>query len=138
MDGSTAPAKIRVLVVDDEYSIADSLHEILRRQGFDVAIAYSGRMAVEAARLWKPDVLLSDVVMPEMNGVEAAICIRAAHPQCRVLLFSGHSLAGLATEDTLQALNVSEVIPKPIRPSELIEKIRSVVSPDVPAAGLAS
>jgi CheY-like chemotaxis protein len=135
---SLALRKIKVLVVDDEHSIADTLHEILRRQGFDVAIAYSGRMAVEAARLWKPDVLLSDVVMPEMNGVEAAICIRAAHPQCRILLFSGHSVTAVATEAALLALNVSEVIPKPIHPTDLIQKIRSVVSPDLPAAEIAS
>ena len=66
----------RVLVVDDEKLIVDTLAEILQNAGFHVAAAYDGWTALEAARLFHPDYLLSDVLMPKMNGVELAIAIQ--------------------------------------------------------------
>jgi CheY-like chemotaxis protein len=63
----------KVLVVDDEKRIADTLTEILEMVGFQVVSACDGRGALEAAAKFQPDYLLSDVLMPRMNGVELAI-----------------------------------------------------------------
>ena len=125
----SAPERIKVLVVDDEHSIADTLTIILRRHGFDTATAYCGATAVEAARLWNPDILLTDVVMPDMNGIEAAILIQAAHPRCKVLLFSGQAaaqdmLAGHPEQASFRFLQ------KPIHPIELIDSLRTLVASD--------
>jgi len=65
-----------VLVVDDERLIADTMTEILRRCGFHAVCAYEGKSALELARHNAPDFVLTDVVMPVMNGVELAIEIR--------------------------------------------------------------
>ena len=68
--------KPKVLVVDDERVIADTLAIILNQHGFDASAVYTGTAAVERARSVKPDLIISDVIMPDMNGIEAAITIR--------------------------------------------------------------
>jgi CheY-like chemotaxis protein len=77
-----------VLVVDDERVIADTLAIILNQNGFDASAVYTGTAAVDRARETKPDLIISDVIMPDMNGIEAAIRIRKVLPGCKILLFS--------------------------------------------------
>jgi CheY-like chemotaxis protein len=137
MDAPLTPDRIRVLVVDDEHSIADTLSVILKQQGFETATAYCGATAVQAALLWSPDVLLSDVVMPGMNGIEAALRIRASNPQCKLLLFSGHNLS----EESLSACrSLGErnfrFLQKPLHPDALIEALRALLTTDTPATPL--
>ena len=81
----------KILVVDDERRIADTLAEILEMSGFQVAIAYDGWEALNAVAGFHPDYLLSDVLMPRMNGVELAIAIQKMFPSARILLFSGQA-----------------------------------------------
>src|SRR5580658_4019700 len=80
-----AGKKPRVLVVDDEQVIADTLAKILDLNGYDASAVYTGTSAVESARLLQPDLVISDVIMPDMNGIEAAISIRGF---CRNAKFS--------------------------------------------------
>lgn len=117
----------KVLVADDERIIADSLTIILNRSGYDARAAYSGEMAVEMARNFNPDMLISDVIMPGITGIEAAIRVKAMLPSCRILLFSGQaSTAGLL--ETARSQNYDfELLAKPIHPSELLAKLRSPV-----------
>lgn len=121
------PDRIKVLVVDDEHSIADTLTIILKHHGFDTATAYCGATAVEAARLWNPDILLTDVVMPDMNGIEVAMLIQAAHPGCKVLLFSGQSAAQDMLADHPEKASF-RFLQKPIHPVELIDSLRSLAA----------
>ena len=75
-----APARHRILVVDDNRDAADSLALLLTLQGSEVRTAYDGLEAVEAAAVFQPDIVLSDIGMPRLNGYEAAQKIRE---QCR-------------------------------------------------------
>ncbi len=136
-DGSFAPNRIRVLVVDDEHSIADTLSLILKQHGFDTATAYCGATAVRAALLWNPDLLLTDVVMPGMNGIEAALCIRATNPKCKILMFSGHSLSdeNLSACQSLGERNF-RFLQKPLHPDVLLEALRDLLLSDSPATPL--
>jgi CheY-like chemotaxis protein len=81
------PSKPRVLVVDDERVIADTLSIILNQNGFDASAVYTGTAAVDKAKETKPELVISDVIMPDMNGIEAAIQIRQLLPGCKILLF---------------------------------------------------
>ncbi len=94
-----AGKKPKVLVVDDEQIIADTLAKILDLNGYDAAAVYTGTSAVETARATQPDLIISDVIMPDMNGIEAAIRIREFLPDCKILLFSGQA----ATADLLES-----------------------------------
>lgn len=118
----------KVLVADDERLIANTLGTILNRSGFEATVVYDGQQAVETARTWRPHLLLSDIVMPALNGIDSAIQICAMIPECRVLLFSGQA----GTSDLLQAARARghnfEVLPKPIPPDELLAHIRSALN----------
>jgi CheY-like chemotaxis protein len=119
-----AGEKPRVLVVDDEQVIADTLALILNRSGFAAKAAYSGKAAVEVAPVLKPDILLSDVIMFDMTGIEAAIRISKAVPGCRVVLLSGQA----ATADLLRRAERQgfrfEIVAKPVHPQDLLALLR--------------
>ncbi len=114
----------RILVVDDEALIADTIVQILNQNGFVAEAAYNGREAIEAARRIRPELILSDVLMPYVDGVEAAIAIREFCPDTRIVLFSGQS----ATVEILARARAGghdfELLPKPIHPTQLIRHLR--------------
>ena len=113
---SEQQAKPRVLVADDERVIADTLAIILNQAGFDATAVYSGEKAVEMAQILRPDMLISDVIMTDLNGIDAAIQIRALLPNCKILLFSGQA----ATADLLDRVRAQghefEILAKPVHP----------------------
>ncbi len=116
----------RVFVVDDEFVISTTLATILERNGFDAKSFTDPLKALAAARLKAPDLLISDVVMPELSGIDLAIAMREFAPACKVLLFSGQA----TTADLLALARVRghdfEVLNKPIHPSEFLKRIRTV------------
>jgi DNA-binding response OmpR family regulator len=113
-----------VLAVDDNRFIADTLVLILKANGFSTSVAYSAEEAIDLARATSPDVMLSDVVMGAMNGVDLAILFSREHPNCRVILLSGH----VATTDLLEAAEAQgynfDILAKPVHPSELLQRVR--------------
>ena len=120
--------KLQVLVVDDEKSIADTLALILRAKGYKAASAYDGAAGLALYRRMVPDLVISDVVMPQMNGVDMAIAIRREFLRSRILLFSGQQTV---TEEMLeQSRSIGfdfEFIPKPIHPVELLDKVAELI-----------
>ena len=84
-------ANVRVLVVDDDMRVADSIVQILINCGHTAVGAYSAEAAMKMAEKLDPQVVISDVVMGPVSGIELAVHIREHHPDCRVLLISGHS-----------------------------------------------
>ena len=117
-----------ILVVDDEECIADTLALILRSSGYDAAARNDAHSALRECEQRAPDLVLSDVVMPEMNGIDLAIEIERRYPACRILLISGlGSSFGLAAEASEKGHNF-EILSKPIRPAELLAKIEAVLS----------
>ena len=122
---SEAPAKPKVLVADDERVIADTLVIILNQAGFDATAVYSGESALEVAETLKPDMLISDVIMSSLDGIQTAIKIRAMLPSCKILLFSGQA----ATADLLDRARSQghefEILAKPVHPQDLLAKLRT-------------
>jgi CheY-like chemotaxis protein len=117
-------AKPKVLVADDEPVIADTLAMILNQSGFEARAVYSGEKAVELASTFEPDMLISDVIMADLNGIDAAIRIRAKLPRIKILLFSGQA----ATADLLEKARANgyefEILAKPVHPQDLLTKLR--------------
>jgi CheY-like chemotaxis protein len=115
----------RILVVDDEKLIADTIVQILNRNGFIAEAAYGGQEAIEAAKRHCPELVLSDVLMPQVDGVEAAIAIREACPETRIVLFSGQAATVEILERAKERGHNFELLPKPIHPTQLIKHLRS-------------
>jgi CheY-like chemotaxis protein len=120
-----AGKKPRVLVVDDEQVIADTLARILDLNGYDALAVYTGKAAVEKARALQPDLVISDVIMPDMNGIEAAISIRGFLPSCKILLFSGQAATADLLENARAQGHQFEILAKPVHPSDLLAKLKS-------------
>ena len=125
-DGDRTPtlAPTRILVVDDEPLIADTIVQILNRSGFIAQAAYGGREAIDTARRISPELILSDVLMPHIDGVEAAITIQKFLPETRIVLFSGQA----ATVEILARARTRgynfELLAKPLHPTQLIKHLR--------------
>lgn len=121
---SETKSKQRVLVADDERVIADTLSMILNQSGFETRVAYSGEQAVEIAVEFQPEMLISDVIMAGVNGIDAAIEIRRILPEIKVLLFSGQA----ATADLLEKARARgydfEILAKPVHPQDLLARMR--------------
>ena len=116
--------KPKVLVADDEQVIADTLAMILNQSGFHARAVYSGEKALELAVTFAPDMLITDVIMADLNGIDAAIQMRAMLPQIKILLFSGQA----ATADLLEKARAQgyefEILAKPVHPQDLLSKMR--------------
>src|SRR5271170_6545203 len=112
-----------VLVVDDEAVIADTLAMILGQSGFMAMVAYDASAALEMADLVPPDLLLSDVVMPGMSGIDLALAIRQNIPSCKILLFSGQSATVDLLADAGEAGRDFAVLNKPIHPTDLLARV---------------
>jgi CheY-like chemotaxis protein len=110
-------------VVDDEEVIANTLAIILNNAGYEARAVFSGEQAVELLESFQPEMLITDVVMRGMTGIEAAIAARNKLPKCNILLFSGQAL----TTDLLQEARTQghefEILAKPVHPSELLAKL---------------
>jgi len=117
-------AKPKVLVADDERVIADTLAIILNQSGFEATAVYSGERAVEAAKILKPDMLISDVIMTGMTGIEAAIITRSRLPKCKILLFSGQAATADLLEKAREQGHEFEILAKPVHPTDLLAKLR--------------
>ena len=114
---------LRILVVDDEHAIADSLAAILKQSDYPTRAVYSAEAAVEESVLLAPDVLITDVIMAGMSGIDLAIHITNTVPTCKIILFSGQA----ETENLLKDAEASgyrfELLRKPIHPELLLQHL---------------
>lgn len=120
-------AQSRILVVDDEPTIAVTLAAILEEEGYDAETAFSGEEAVRSALRFNPNLLITDLIMGAMNGLETAARITAMFPDCRVLFFSGSGsiddLAQMAPEGLVYSF-----ARKPTPVPDLLNAIAYIVS----------
>ena len=119
----------RVLVVDDETAIADTTATILSMSGYAAMAAYDGNDALEISLVAPPHIVITDVVLPGMNGIELAITIRRVYPDCQILLFSGQA----STVDLLakagRAGHHFTLLSKPLPPERLLAAVREMLQP---------
>ena len=117
-------SKRRVLVADDEQVIANTLAVILNQAGFEARAVYSGEDALEALDSFQPDMLITDVIMTGITGIETAIATRQKRPNCKVLLFSGQAATASLLEKARHEGHEFEVLTKPVHPTYLLAKLR--------------
>jgi DNA-binding NarL/FixJ family response regulator len=101
---------------------------VLNTEGFKARAVYSGEAGIELARRLDFDFLVTGVVMPQMNGIDAAIQIRELLPQCKVLLVSGDNDTSGLLRDAQSRDHRFEILPKPVHPLVLFQALRSVAT----------
>ena len=118
-----------VLIVDDESVIADTLTEILNRSGYAAAAAYDAESAMESALMKPPEMLITDVVLPGMNGIELAIQIKRIFPDCNTLLFSGQASTSDMLTSAKSAGHHFTLLSKPVHPKDLLAWVSQSLKP---------
>jgi len=131
-NGSYRPV---VLVVDDECAIADTLSEILKRSGFNAIVAYDGASALDAALLNPPEVLITDVVLPGMNGIDLAISMRRIFTDCKVILFSGNAATSPLLASAMRAGHNFVLLTKPVHPAEMLAHVSGCIQSRMALSG---
>ena len=119
--------------MDDENVIASTLELILLSKGYDARSFIDPLDALSAAHSVAPNLLLTDVVMPTMDGIELASQIKQLHPDCKVLLISGH----VASEQLVNAGSQGRqfaILAKPVHPESLLAKIEEIIAESRPAS----
>lgn len=127
-------ASYKVLIIDDEKPVSDTLALIFSTRGYETRVAYSAEKAVEIIAEWKPDLAIIDVVLPQMNGIDLAIVLRANYPSCRLLLFSGEPSTTEIAEQAAKKGHVFEILAKPLHPVFLLDTVASLLTPDQTAS----
>jgi len=114
-----------VLIVDDERTLADTLALIVTRSGYESMAVYNGKEAIDAAILFRPHAVISDVMMPGMNGIELARYFAENFTGCRVLLMTGHDATDKLVEASLSCGYVVNILTKPVMPQTILAFVAS-------------
>jgi CheY-like chemotaxis protein len=136
---TTVPARPTVLVVDDDPALLDSLKLLLEVDGFAVTTAENGVRGLQAFRNRGPDIVLIDVMMPKLDGIESVRQMRRERPDAKIVVMSGEARLGQPDlQRTAQELGAVAVLRKPFDPNVLAALLRDVLgqaSPAGPRAG---
>ena len=120
--------KNRILVVDDESDIAKTLCLILEFNGYTATWAESGCEAIAKAEDYQPDVLVSDVLMPGLNGFEIGLRVKQHCPNCRLVFVTGLNPRVVRENNLMRALEAGgyefQLLTKPVHPDIFLESVR--------------
>jgi CheY-like chemotaxis protein len=119
--------EMSILVVDDERGIADTLREVFRLAGYSSIAVYNAEDALAVLKSTPPALMVTDVIMPGMNGVELAIRARALCPEAKILLISGNAVTQDLVERAHQAGHSFELLAKPIPPRQMLAKVAAIL-----------
>jgi len=125
--------QINVLLVDDEEEFIATLAERLELRGIAVSVATDSEEAIHIVDSERPQVVVSDVKMPGMGGLDLLRLIKASHPRIQVILLTGHG----STRDGIKGMRLGafDYMMKPVKIEDLIEKLRRAVEASEEGAG---
>lgn len=121
----------RIVIVEDDDDIRELFQKKLERAGYGVSIACNG---VEASRLYKnesPDLVITDIIMPEKDGVEVIMELKKDLPEVKILAISGGGCkAGHAVDflNMAEGMGVDLVLAKPINPDKLLDEVKKLLA----------
>jgi len=119
----SSPVRPVALVVDDQRLIADTLAVILNNAGYAATAAYDAESAMDMASIVPPELLITDVFMPGMDGIELAFAMKKVVPDCRILLFSGQAANANLLLTAHGGGHDFAVLAKPIHPHDLLAHV---------------
>jgi DNA-binding NtrC family response regulator len=122
--------KRRILIVEDERVVADTLAQILSAHGYEIRTTYSAEEAIQTLAHWIPDLAILDVMLPQMNGIELALVLKEDYPRCHALLFSGQPCVEALVEKAKHEGHEFDVLAKPVHPSVMLKAISNLLCLD--------
>jgi len=132
LTGKKADGMPHVLIADDEEQVLAMLSQMLTREGFEISLARNGKEALEVVRQHHLHVVVTDLLMPEMEGIELIRLLRKSAPNIKIIAISG----GSRFIDPYDQLRVARLLgadfcfSKPIERREFVEAVRQLLHPD--------
>jgi len=123
------PASITVLVADDNDVAQRLCRRVLEKAGYNVLIAPDGLQAVEVALSQRPNMILMDVAMPGIDGIEAMRRIKAEIPDQPIVIASAHSMA--SDRERFLAAGADDILSKPFRLADLVAIVAKLTAPPI-------
>ncbi|HKM71665.1 MAG TPA: response regulator [Stellaceae bacterium] len=121
---------MKILVIDDDHLVRYTISRILQRNGYDVVTASDGKRAMTVFRDERPDMVITDIIMPEQEGIQTILMIRAQRPEVKIIAVSGgartHNVDYLGMAE---AFGADDVIPKPFEAEELLSRLARFCPP---------
>jgi len=117
--------QIRVLVVDDEPEICHLIEQILKQEGYQVDVSFSGIEALQMIRSFNYHLLLTDLEMPEVDGLELTRKAKKQNPEIRVIMVTGNTTVDIAIRSSRH--RIDGYIRKPFKVSELRKVVRQTL-----------
>jgi DNA-binding NtrC family response regulator len=117
----------RILIVEDEKVVADTLGQILSGTGYEIRVVYSAEDALALLATWRPEIAILDVMLPKMNGIELALVLKEHLPSCHTLLFSGQPSVEALMEKAKNEGHHFEILAKPVHPTVMLDAISTLL-----------
>jgi DNA-binding NtrC family response regulator len=118
----------KVLVVDDERVIADTLALIFTQRGHEARAVYSAEQALETVATWRPAVAVIDIILPNMNGIDLANALKTQDPAMEAVLITGQIVGNLVAESISQGGHKFDVMTKPVQVADLLENTERLLA----------
>lgn len=118
----------RIMIVDDDHEIRQSLLLILKNAGYEVIGASNGEEALEAFKKTPSDLVITDIIMPEKNGIEMIFQFKCEHPGVKIIAISGGGM--LLPQDYLnmaRSAGVSHTFKKPFDPDKMLDAVKEIL-----------
>ena len=118
--------KKRILVIDDEQSVGELIKVLLTRDGYDVTTAANGREALKQVEILRPDLVITDITMPDMEGMELISILRKQHGDLPIVAMSGN-VVGRSFLKVTEVLGAAATLNKPFSTQELTDVVRAAL-----------
>lgn len=117
-----------ILVIDDEPAMREAVQKILARAGHQVSLASNGHEGLAIVANFAPQVVLTDILMPEKDGIETTIAVRKAYPNVKIIAMSGGGRAhNFNFLETARKLGAHAVLQKPVRMADLLDTVTRLI-----------
>lgn len=121
----------KILVIDDEQGMREAMQKILTRAGHEVSLASNGKEGVMHVAISPPDLVITDVFMPEKDGIETTITLRKAHPHVKIIAISGGGRASnFDFLDLAKKMGAHAALQKPVRMADLLDQVTRLLAPE--------
>jgi DNA-binding response OmpR family regulator len=118
-----------IVVIDDDAMVRTAVTRILEAEGFGVALAGDGREGLKLMHRLQPRLVITDIIMPEMEGIETIREMRRARPEVKIIAISGGARMGNANFlDMARTMGADAIMEKPFEPEDLVAKVRSLLA----------
>lgn len=118
----------RILVIDDDEAFRPMVKQMLEQAGYEVLEAANGKQGVEVFRAEVPDLVITDIIMPEQEGIETIMGLIKENPNAPVIAMSGGGrFTGIDVLGSARKFGAKQVLSKPFKRAELLEAVEEVL-----------